>query len=80
LICCIVARCSPYLKVAKVGGLQSQGAEGEAVVGYCEHSATPDMEPSGFPLDKNALCDGIESISASRIFKVHCIKRGPIGQ
>ena len=35
--------------VAKAGGLQSQGAEGEAVVGYCDPSATPDLEPSGFP-------------------------------
>jgi sucrose phosphorylase len=34
---------------AKVRGLQSQGAEGEAVVGYCEPSATPDIEASGFP-------------------------------
>jgi hypothetical protein len=38
-----------YPNVAKVGGLQSQGAEGEAVVGYCEPSATPDLEPSDFP-------------------------------
>jgi hypothetical protein len=35
--------------VAKVGGLQSQGAEGEAIVGYCDPSATPDLESSGFP-------------------------------
>jgi len=39
--------------VAKVGGLQSQGTEGEAVVGYCEASVTPDLESSGFPLGKN---------------------------
>jgi len=38
-----------YLNVAKAGGLQSQGAKGEAVVIYCEHLATPDLESSGFP-------------------------------
>ncbi len=35
--------------VAKVGGLQSQGAKGKAVVCYCEPLATPDLEFSGFP-------------------------------
>jgi hypothetical protein len=35
--------------VAKVGGFQSQGAKGEAVVCYCEPLATPDLEASGFP-------------------------------
>ena len=35
--------------VAKAGGLQSQGAKGEAVVDYCEPLATWDLEPSGFP-------------------------------
>jgi len=35
--------------VAKVGGLRSKGAGGEAVVIYCEPLATPDPEPSGFP-------------------------------
>jgi hypothetical protein len=35
--------------VAKVGGLQSQGAKGEAVVDYCEPLATPDLKPSDFP-------------------------------
>jgi hypothetical protein len=35
--------------VAKAGELQSQGAKGEAVVGYCEPLATPDLELSGFP-------------------------------
>ena len=35
--------------VAKVGGLQSQGARGEAVVIYCEPLATPDLESSDFP-------------------------------
>jgi hypothetical protein len=35
--------------VAKVGGLQSQGAKGEAVVVYCDPFATQDLESSGFP-------------------------------
>jgi hypothetical protein len=35
--------------VAKVGGPQSQGAKGEAVVDYCDPLATPDLESSGFP-------------------------------
>ena len=38
-----------YPYVAKVGGLQSQGAKGEAIVIYCEPLATKDLEPSGFP-------------------------------
>jgi hypothetical protein len=33
---------------ANAGGLQSQGAKGEAVVVYCDPLATPDMESSGF--------------------------------
>ncbi len=36
--------------VAKVGGLQSQGVDGEAVVIYREPLATPDLESSGFPV------------------------------
>jgi len=35
--------------VAKVGGLQSQGAKDEAVIIYCDPLATPDLELSGFP-------------------------------
>jgi len=35
--------------VAKVGGLQSRGVKGEAVVFYCEPLTTKDLEPSGFP-------------------------------
>ena len=44
-------RCFGYVipSVAKVGGLQNQGAKGDAVVGYCDPLATPDLEPSGFP-------------------------------
>jgi hypothetical protein len=37
------------LNVAKVGGLQSQGVKGEAVVGYREPLTTQDLESSGFP-------------------------------
>jgi len=37
------------LNVAKVGGLQSQGVKGDAVVGYREPLTTQDLEPSGFP-------------------------------
>ena len=36
--------------VAKVGGLQSQDGEGEAVVHYREPLTTRDLEPSGFPV------------------------------
>jgi len=35
--------------VAKVGGLQSQGVEGEAVVIYREPLTTQDLMSSGFP-------------------------------
>ncbi len=35
--------------VAKVGGLQSQGVDGEAVVIYREPLTTLDLESSGFP-------------------------------
>ena len=35
--------------VAKVGGLQIQGAKGEAIVNYCEPFGTPDLKFSGFP-------------------------------
>ena len=38
-----------YPNVAKVGGIQSQGAKGAAVVIYCNPLATPDLESSGFP-------------------------------
>jgi hypothetical protein len=38
-----------YPNVAKVGGLQSQGVKGEAVVVYRESLTTPDMTSSGFP-------------------------------
>ena len=36
-----------YPNVAKAGGLQSQGVEGEAVVIYCEPLTTPDLMSSG---------------------------------
>ena len=35
--------------VAKAGGFQSQGAEGDAVVLYCNPLATRDLESSRFP-------------------------------
>ena len=35
--------------VAKAGGAQSQGAEGDAVVLYCNPLATRDLESSRFP-------------------------------
>jgi hypothetical protein len=36
--------------VAKVGGLQSQGVNGEAVVAYCDPLTTQDLKSSGFPV------------------------------
>jgi hypothetical protein len=48
--------------VATVGGLQSQGADGETVVGYCEALATKDLEPSGFPR-RGKFSHGFMSIS-----------------
>jgi len=36
------------LTVAKVGGLQSQGVKGDAVVGYREPLATQNLESPGF--------------------------------
>jgi hypothetical protein len=38
-----------YLNFARVGGLQSQGAKGEAVVGYREPLATLNLKSSGTP-------------------------------
>ena len=35
--------------VAKAGGLQSQGVEGEVVVVYRESLTTQDLKSSGFP-------------------------------
>lgn len=40
------------LNVAKAGGLQSRGVEGNASAGYCETTAMADLESSGFPLEK----------------------------
>ena len=42
-----ISRVNP--SVAKAGGLQSQGAEGEVVVFYFKPSATRDLKFSGFP-------------------------------
>ena len=36
--------------VAKVGGLQSQGVKGEAVVAYRNPLTTQDLKSSGFPV------------------------------
>jgi hypothetical protein len=36
--------------VAKVGGLQSQGAKVEIVVGYIDPLTTQDLKSSGFPV------------------------------
>jgi uncharacterized protein YheU (UPF0270 family) len=38
-----------HLNFARVGGLQSQGAKGEAVVGYREPLATLNLKSSGTP-------------------------------
>ncbi len=38
-----------YPNIAKAGGFQSQGAEGDAVVLYCNPLATRDLESSRFP-------------------------------
>ena len=38
-----------YPSDAKAGGFQSQGAEGDAVVLYCNPLATLDLESSRFP-------------------------------
>ena len=40
---------SVYPNVAKVGGLQSQGVKGEAVVGYRDPLRTLALKSSGFP-------------------------------
>jgi hypothetical protein len=37
------------LNVAKVGGLQSPGVKGEAVIAYCDRSTTQNLMSSGFP-------------------------------
>jgi hypothetical protein len=38
-----------YHNVAKVGGLQSPGVRGEAVVAYRDPLTTQDLKSSGFP-------------------------------
>jgi hypothetical protein len=39
--------CTPLLQKSEGSGAKAPG--GEAVVSYCEPSATPDLESSGFP-------------------------------
>ena len=51
-----------YPNVAKAGGLQSQDAEGEAVVVYCEPLATKDLESSGFPARVNNVAKSALSL------------------
>ena len=59
-----------YPNVAKAGGLQSQGAEGEAVILYCEPLATlvadpvedGDLELSGFPVRVNNMAKSALSL------------------
>jgi hypothetical protein len=41
--------------VAKAGGLQSQGAEGDAVINYCKPYTTPDLESSGWYLTNKQM-------------------------
>jgi len=41
--------CNRSPKVAKAGGLQSQGVKGEVVVVYLESLTTQDLKSSGFP-------------------------------
>ena len=48
--------------VAKAGGLQSRGAEGEAVILYCEPLATLDLEFSGFPARVNNMAKSALSL------------------
>ena len=42
-------KCRINPNVAKVGGLQSQGVKGEAVVAYRDPLTTQDLKSSGFP-------------------------------
>ena len=42
--------CIIYPNVAKVGGLQSQGVKGEAVVAYRNPLTTQNLKSSGFPV------------------------------
>jgi len=49
-ITCLHTFCKVYPDVAKAGGLQSQGVEGEAVVVYRELLTTPALMSSGFPV------------------------------
>ena len=50
-----------YPNVAKAGGLQSQGVEGEAVVVYREPLTTPDLMSSGLSRRVNNMAKSIPS-------------------
>jgi hypothetical protein len=52
--------------VAKVGGLQSSGGKGEAVVRYREPMTTQDLEPSGFPARVNNMAKLARSFLSRR--------------
>ena len=57
--------------VAKAGGLQSRGAEGEAVETYCEPLATKDLDSSGFParvnnVEKSAYLWNLPSVTSRK--------------
>jgi hypothetical protein len=54
---------------AKVGGLQSQGGKGEAVVHYCEPLTMQDLEPSGFPARVNNMAKLAQSFLSRRSSK-----------
>ena len=45
----VLKKTSIDLNVAKVGGLQSRGVKGEAVVIYRNPLTTQDLKSSGFP-------------------------------
>jgi len=47
--------------VAKAGGLQSQGVEGEAVIVYREPLATPDLMSSGLSRRVNNMAKSTSS-------------------
>ncbi|MDX2512855.1 MAG: hypothetical protein QNK25_12475 [Desulfobacterales bacterium] len=50
-----------YPNVAKAGGLQSQGVEGEAVVVYREPLTTPDLMSSGLSRRVNNMTKSTSS-------------------
>ena len=55
--------------VAKAGGLQSQGVEGEAVVVYREPLTTPDLMSSGLSRRVNNMAKSTPSFLSRRSLK-----------